>query len=52
MLGQLLGYVIVSPPGRYRMVMPYRVFDIKSIKVIAMNAAEVVEMGGLSLEEG
>ncbi len=52
MLGQLLGYVIVSPQGRYRMGMLYRVLDIKSIKAIATDAAEVLEMGGLWLEEG
>jgi hypothetical protein len=51
MLGQLLGYVIVSPQGRYRMVMPYRVLDIESIEAIATDAAEVVETGGLWLEE-
>jgi hypothetical protein len=34
------------------MVMPYRVLDIKSIKAVATDAAEVVEMGGLWLEEG
>ncbi len=44
--------MIVSPQGRYRMVMPYRVLDIKSIKAIAMDAAEMVEMSGLWLEEG
>jgi hypothetical protein len=52
MLGQLLGYMIVSPQGRYGMVMPYRVLDIKSIEAIAMDVAEVAEMGGLWLEEG
>ncbi len=52
MLGRLLGYVIVSLQGRYKIVMPYRVLDIKSIKAIARDEAEVVEMGGLWLEEG
>ncbi len=33
------------------MVMLYRVLDIKSIEAIAMDAVEVVEMGGLWLEE-
>ncbi len=49
MLGRLLGYVIVSPRGRYRMVMPYRVLDIESIKAIATDVAEVVEIDLSSL---
>jgi hypothetical protein len=48
MLGHLLGYVMVSPQGRNRMVMPFRALDIKGIKAIALDAvAAVVEMGGL-----
>jgi hypothetical protein len=52
MLGQLLRYMIVSMQGRNRMVILYRVLDIESINAISMDAAEVVDMGGLWLEEG
>jgi hypothetical protein len=52
MLGRLLGYVMVSPGGRNRMVMPFRTLDIKGIEAIALDAVVVVvEMGGLWLEE-
>jgi hypothetical protein len=53
MLGHLLGYVMVSPQGRIRMVMPFRALDIEGIEAIALDAAvALVEMGGLWLEEG
>ncbi len=53
MLGHLLGYVMVSPQGRNRMVMPFKALDIEGIKAIASDtAAAVVEVGGLWLEEG
>jgi hypothetical protein len=53
MLGRSLGYVMVSPQRRIRMVMPFRALDIKGIKAIVSDAAAaVVEMGGLWLEEG
>jgi hypothetical protein len=53
MLGLLLRYVMVSPQGRNRMVMPFRALDIEGIKAIAPDAAvAVVEMDGLWLEEG
>ena len=53
MLGHLLGYVMVSPQGRIRMVMPFRALDIEGIKAIVLDAAgAMVEMSGLWLEEG
>jgi hypothetical protein len=53
MLGHSLGYLMVSPQGRIRMVMLFRALDIKGIEAIASDvAAAVVEMGGLWLEEG
>ncbi len=49
MLGQMLGYVMVSPQERDRVVVPYGVVILKSLEAIAADAADVVEMGGLLL---
>ena len=49
MLGQMLGYVMVSPKGRDRVVVPYGVVILDSLEAIVADAADVVEMGGLWL---
>jgi hypothetical protein len=49
MLGRLLGYMMVSPQGRDRVVVPYGVVILESLEVIAADAVDVVEMGGLWL---
>ncbi len=49
MLGRLLGYVMVSPQGRDRVVVPCRVVILKSLEAIAADVADVVKMGGLWL---
>ena len=49
MLGQLLGYVMVSPQGRDKVVVPYGIVILESLEAIAADAADVVEMGGLLL---
>jgi hypothetical protein len=45
MLGQLLGYVMVSPRGRDRVVVPYGVVILESLEAIAADAVDMVEMG-------
>ncbi len=49
MLGQMLGYVMVSLQGRDRVVVPYGVVILESLQAIAADAADAVEMGGLWL---
>ncbi len=49
MLGQMLGYVMVSPQGRDRVVVLCGVVILKSLEGIVADAADMVEMGGLLL---
>ncbi len=44
----MLGYVMVSPRGRDKVVL-YGVVILESLEAIATDAVEVVEMGGLLL---
>ncbi len=49
MLRPLLGYVMASLRVRDKVVVPYGVVILESLKAIGADAADVVEMGGLWL---